>query len=179
MRNCWPLQTRPFADGNGVTDPVNNRMGSACFLRHDDQSAWAQPHSPLGPCPMLWMSEEGSGNRAPSPPPRHVSNGPLSGSRCLMRPASQSSSLSCFPGRAATSVVREGRACSIPDVRPWVLQRGSQEHRRWQERTVRGPRWHMVTCSPSRDRMPLSSSRAGSSRGPKACVPLLRFKQAS
>lgn len=110
---------------------------------------------------------------------RHVSNGPLSGSQCLMHPASQSGSLSYFPGRAAPSVVREEKAGGTPDVRPWALQRGSQEYRRWQERTVRGPWWHVVTCSPSRDRVPFSSSRAGSSRGPRACVPFLRFKQAS
>lgn len=34
-------------------------MGSECFLRHSDQSAWVQPYSPLDACPMLWISEEG------------------------------------------------------------------------------------------------------------------------
>lgn len=34
-------------------------MGFEYFLRHSDQSARVQPHSPLDPCPMFWISLEG------------------------------------------------------------------------------------------------------------------------
>lgn len=74
--------------------PVNNGMGSECFLRHSDQSAWVQPHSPLGPCPVLWISEEGSRKGAQSPPPRHENNWPLSGPLLPFHQASQSRSFS-------------------------------------------------------------------------------------
>lgn len=156
----------PFADGSGVTDPVDSRMGSECLLRHDDQSAWVQPPSPLGPCPMLWISAEGSGTWAQTPPPRPVSHGPLSAlsascTHFTVRFVVLLSRKSCYIG------CKGRRACSVPEARLWGQRRGSQEHRRRQERAVRGPRWHRVTCSPSRDRIPLSSPRAGSSRGPE------------
>lgn len=38
----------------------------------------------------------------------------------------------------------KGRVCSIPEVGAPVLQSESQEHRRWQEPTVRGPWWRLL-----------------------------------
>lgn len=120
--------------------PVNNRMGSECFLRHSEDTV-TQPPSPLAPsCPMLWISEEGTRKWTQLPPPR-----PLAGPLSLTHQALQSRSLSVFLGRTATQAVREEHAAFLRG-RPWAPQSGGQEHRRWQERTVRGPWWRPFTC---------------------------------